>query len=226
MRMIITLSKTSEQTQEDESMKGRTVTWVFLTFGLLLSPCHTASSADETFIESVVIFNTICAKCHEAQCSGRLSFDDAMAASSNHILRHYGEASGKQWLQKELFEILNYMKERCAYYPMNTPVPVKRVWGSDILDKLSTLLEKNYFIPVGNFTPGSYRIELELEKDARVTAHLITEDFDLIVEDCYESKKQRINIPFVIESSGIHYFRIYPRKPVRITRLSISTLNE
>ena len=130
-------------------MRKHTITWFFLAFGLLLSTCHAVFAADEAFTESVVIFNTICAKCHEAQCSGRLSFDDAMSASSNHILRHYGEASGKQWLQKELFEILNHMKVKYAYYPMNVPVPLKRVWSSDILDKLSTLLEKNYFILLG-----------------------------------------------------------------------------
>lgn len=73
---------------------------------------------DKGFTESVVIFNTICSKCHEAQCSGRLSFDEAFEKSTGHILRYYGRASGKQWLQKELFDILNYMKEKCAYYPM------------------------------------------------------------------------------------------------------------
>ena len=192
-------------------MKGYSFTCFFLLSGLLLFPPHTASAADDAFTESVIIFNTICAKCHEAQCSGRLSFDDALAASTGHIQRHYGEASGKQWLQKELFEILNYMKEKCSYYPMHTSIPLKRVWTSDILDKLSTLLEKNYFIPVGNFTPGSYRIELELEKDTRITAHLITEEFDMIVENCYESSNRRVNIPFIVKSSGIHYFRIYPR---------------
>lgn len=204
-------------------MNWRSFTWFLLTFGLLLSPYRTAPAADEAFTESVVIFNTICAKCHEAQCSGRLSFDDALTSSTSHILRYYGEASGKQWLQKELFDILNYMKERCSYYPMSTPVPIKRVWGADILNRLSTLLEKNYFIPVGKFAPGSYRIELELEKDAKITAHLITEEFDMLVEECYESSDRRIIIPFVVESSGIYYFRIYPRKPVRITRLSITT---
>ena len=101
-----------------------------------------------------------------------------------------------------------------------------RVWGRDILGKLSTLLENNYFIPIGNFTPGNYRIEIELEKDTRITAHLITEEFDMIVEDCYESSNRRIIIPVVVESSGIHYFRIYPRKPVWITRLFITTLKD
>lgn len=205
-------------------MRKYTITRFFLVVVLLLPLSQVAFSADKAFTESVVIFNTICAKCHEAQCSGRLSFDDAMSASTNHILRHYNEASGKQWLQKELFEILSYMKEKCAYYPMSIPVPLKRVWSSDILDKMSTLVKKNYFIPIGNFTAGSYRIELELEKDARVNAHLITEEFDSIIEDCFESSMRRITIPFVIESPGIHYFRIYPRKPIRITRLSITAL--
>ena len=202
-------------------MKWCTFTCFLLVCGLLLSPYRTASAAGETFTESVVIFNTVCAKCHEAQCSGRLSFDDALTESTNHIVRHYGEASGKQWLQKELFDILNHMKEKCAYYPMNTPVPLAREWGSDILDKLSTLLERNYFIPVGNFAPGSYRIDLELEQDSKLTAHMITEEFDMIIEDCYESSNRQISIPFEVESSGIHYLRFYPRSPVRITKLSI-----
>lgn len=207
-------------------MKWHSFTGFLLAFGLLPFPYHTASAVDEAFTESVVVFNTICSKCHEAQCSGRLSFDDSLSASTDHILRYYGEASGKQWLQKELFDILNYMKERCSYYPTNIPIPLKRVWGSDMLDKLSTMLEKNYFIPVGNFSPGSYRIELELEQDTKATVHLITEEFDMIIEGCYESNNRQINIPFVVETSGIHYFRIYPRIPVRTTRLSITTLKD
>ena len=181
------------------------------------------SAENEAFTESVVIFNTTCSKCHEAQCSGRLSFDGAFEVSTDHILRHYGAASGKQWLQQELFEILNYMKGQCAYYPMQPAVPPGRKWEGDALDKLTTLLERNYFIPVGNLTPGSYRVELELERDAKFTAHLISEEFEWIIEDCYQSNARRISIPFFIEESGNHYFRMYPKEPVRITRLAITS---
>jgi len=177
---------------------------------------------DEAFTESVVIFNTICAKCHEAECSGRLSFDEAFEKSTGHILRHYVQASGKQWLQKELFDILNYMKGRCAYYPIQTPVPLERVWGEDILDKFATLMERNYFIPVGNLTPGHYHIEIELEKDVKVTAHLVSEAFEWVLEECYQSSDRQISIPFIIEEPGDHYFRMYPRKPVRIIRLAVT----
>ena len=174
----------------------------------------------------MVIFNTVCAKCHEAECSGRLSFDEAFEKSTSHILRHYRQASGKQWLQKELFDILNYMKGRCAYYPMQTPVPLKRVWEGVILDKFTTLMEKNYFIPIGKLEPGNYRIEIELEKDVKVTAHLISEQFEWVLEDCYQSSDRRINIPFLIDEPGDYYFRMYPRKPAKIIRFAITVGQE
>ncbi len=175
------------------------------------------------FVESVVIFNTVCAKCHEAQCSGRMSFDDAYESSKNHIIRHYGEASDKQWLRKELFTILNYMKVKCAYYPMESALPPKRVWEHDILNKMVTLLERNYFIPLGPFSEGKYRIDLALERDTKVTIHLVSEDFDMAIDDCFLSKNMAVKIPFSITEPGNYYFRMYPQEPVRITRLTVIT---
>lgn len=203
-------------------MKLRFVIGYLGILGLFLLIPPAFSTEGTAFTESVIIFNTICAKCHEAQCSGRLSFDDAFEKSSSHILRHYDQASGKQWLQKELFDILNYMKKKCAYYPMQTSVPLKRIWRGDILEKFMTLMEKNYFIPVGNFTSGSYRIELELEKDVKVTAHLISEEFEMVAEECNQSTDRRINIPVFIEESGDYYFRMYPKEAVKLIRLAIT----
>lgn len=155
-------------------MNCQSITGAFTLVGFLLLISPSFAVEDKVFTESVVIFNTICAKCHEAQCSGRLSFDEAFETSANHILRYYAQVSEKRWLQKELFDILNYMKGKCAYYPMQVTVPLTRDWGSEILDRFTTLTERNYFIPVGKFTPGHYRIELELYKDVKVTAHLIS----------------------------------------------------
>ena len=205
-------------------MKCQSITGAFGLVCLLLLASPSFTVEDTAFTESVVIFNTICAKCHEAQCSGRLSFDEAFETSANHILRYYAQASGKKWLQKELFDILNYMKGKCAYFPMQVTVPLTRDWRGEILDRFTTLMERNYFIPVGNFTPGHYRIELELDKDVKVTAHLISGEFEMVVEDCYLSSDRRISIPFLIEEPGNYYFRMYPREPVRITKLAIIPL--
>jgi hypothetical protein len=153
-----------------------------------------------------------------------LSIGEAFEKSASHILRHYGQASGKEWLQKELFDVLNYMKEKCAYYPLQVTVPLTRDWSSKILDRFTTLMERNYFIPIGNFTPGHYRIELELDKDVKVTAHLISGKFEMVVDDCYLSSERRMIIPFLIEKPGNYYFRMYPRESVRITRLAIIPL--
>ena len=118
------------------------------------------------------------------------------------------------------------MKEKCAYYPMSIRVPPKRIWNSEVLEKMTTLLERNYFIPIGHFTPGHYSLELKLGKDAKVTTHLVSETFDMVVEDCYQSSNLRLVIPFSIEEVGNYYVRVYPRKPVKITQLVISTVDK
>ena len=199
-------------------MQFRFLAYLILIFPSILS----GAEQEEVFTESVVIFNTICAKCHEAQCSGRMSFQMAYEESVNHIVRHYGEASGKVWRQKQLFQILNHMKEKCAYYPMQVTVPPQRVWGSEILDKLTTFLEKNYFIPAGSFDPGEYQLVLTLEEDAKVTIHMVSEEFDMVIEDCYLSKDRQIVVPFTIEDSSHYYVRLYPHKPVSMTQLVIT----
>jgi hypothetical protein len=200
--------------------------FVLLVGAFYLVPGSVSATEDEAFTESVVIFNTICAKCHEAQCSGRLSFDDSFEASVKHIVRYYGDASEKKWLQKELFVILNHMKEKCAYYPMTAPIPPQRVWSGEMLEKMATLLERNYFIPIGPFTPGRYQLELKLAKDAKVTVHLVSETFDMVVDDCYLSTDRQLVIPFSIEEAGNHYVRVYPRKPVKITHLAVTPLSQ
>lgn len=189
-----------------------------------LFPVNSYSAEDEGFTDSVVIFNTVCAKCHEGQCSGRLSFDDAFEASSAHIVRYYDEASGKKWLQKELFVILNHMKQKCAYYPMQVPIPPQRVWSSELLDKLSTLIERNYFIPIGTLAPGSYNLELKLAHTTKVTVQLVSESFDMVIEDCYPASDKQVVIPFTIEEAGNYYIRVYPRTPAQITHLAVISL--
>lgn len=189
---------------------------------ILLFSAAALSREDDAFTESVVIFNTVCAKCHEAECSGRLSFDEAFEHSKNHIMRHYGEASGKEWLQRELFDILNYMKGKCAYYPMQAPLPSTKTWKKETLENFSTLMDRNYFIPVGSLQPGNYLVELELERDTRITAHLISADFEMAIEDCFDSRNHKIQIPVQVETQEHYYFRMYPREPARLVSLEIT----
>ena len=97
--------------EEIELMKCQSIAGAFGLVGLLLLISPSFAVEDKAFTESVVIFNTICAKCHEAECSGRLSFDEAFETSSSHILRHFGRASGKKCLRVKRKTVVN-QKER------------------------------------------------------------------------------------------------------------------
>ena len=81
-------------------MKRQAIVDAFRLVGLLLLISPSFAVEDKAFTESVVIFNTICAKCHEAECSGRLTFDKAFETSTSHILRYYGPASEKNGYKK------------------------------------------------------------------------------------------------------------------------------
>jgi len=200
----------------------RLVTRSVFAFLLLVVPCSSTAADDDAFTESVVIFNTVCATCHEAECSGRLSFDEALSSSQAHILRYYGPASSKQWLQRELFEILAYMKEKCGYHPMNIPVPPNLVWNEAALDKMSPLINQNYFIPIGQLSPGQYDLEFELEKDAMLGVYLVSEIFETVVDDSFLTHDGRLNVDFSIDDKKNYYIRVYPSIPVKITRIAVT----
>jgi len=67
----------------------------------------------------VLRFNTVCANCHEGECSGRLSFLLGPEATFSHIRRFAGDAD--DILVRELQALLEHMKQECAYAPL--PVP-------------------------------------------------------------------------------------------------------
>jgi hypothetical protein len=100
-------------------------------------------------------------------------------------------------------------------------VPPQRIWGREILSKLATVPDQNYFIPVGSLGPGDYRLVLTLDEDTRLTVHVISEAFEMVVEDCYSSNGGEIIIPFTIAARSNYYVRLYPNIPVRMKRLEI-----
>ena len=63
-----------------------------------------------------------------------------------------------------------------------------------------------------------------MKKDTKVTIHLVSEDFDMIIEDCFISGNREVKIPFSITKLGNYYFRMYPHEPVQINRLAVITV--
>jgi len=196
--------------------------WLFgLCLPLLLAARITAAEV-AAFTESVVIFNTVCARCHEGECSGRLSLANEHEAAVSHILRHYRQAEGKPSLQSELFDVLAYMKDHCAYYPLQAPIPPDRVWDASRLDPMRTDPEGAYFVPLGPLSPGEYRIGLAFERDVQATIQLLSGQFDMVVEESLATADRRLDIPFPVEAAGDYYFRMYPQRATRVTRLAVT----
>lgn len=187
----------------------------------LLLFAGTVEAQDTPFVESVVIFNTVCARCHEAECSGRLSFEQAYEAVMQHIVRHYAGAADKVWLQRQLVQLLGHMKEKCAYYPVRVPIPPQRIWSPELLDKFTTLLQRNYFVPLGPLSTGDYRIEVDLDAGVLANIQLVSESFEMIVDDCFTANEGSIVIPLHIGEPSNYYFRIYPNRPTRLRRLAV-----
>ena len=129
------------------------------------------------------------------------------------MVRHYPAASGKAWLQRELQEILGYMKRECAYYPAGLPVPPTRVWDAGLLDRLGTQPDRNYFVPLGQLVPGRYVLEARLQ--------VISETFDVLVDDCYDPARGRLTVPVSVDRAGDYYFRMYPREPAALNGLRV-----
>ena len=78
-------------------------------------------------LATVVRFNTLCATCHEGECSGRLSFDLGIQASENHIRRHAGDVDQNVW--RDLDHLLAHTKQVCAFYPMAVDIPKGQQWN-------------------------------------------------------------------------------------------------
>jgi hypothetical protein len=195
--------------------------WGWIIAFVLLPVCsHTAEMPP--FTASVAIFNTVCARCHEGECSGRLGLASDHEAAVSHIVRHYPQADGNPTLQSELFDILAYMKDHCAYYPLQAPPPSDRVWDTGRLDTCRTDPDGSYFVPLGTLLPGAYRLVLELDREAQTTIQLISGQFDMAVEESLVAADGRLDIPFAIDAEGDYYFRMYPQQAARITRLAVT----
>ncbi len=188
---------------------------------LLLAIVPLGSGAGTPSTEAIVTFNTVCARCHEGECSGRLSFTDARNASRGHILRHFPAAGNQPGMVGELFELLDHMKEACAFYSLQPPAGPARKWDGKALERYTTANRRNLFIPIGRLVPGDYRLHLRMESDVRVKVHLIAENFDLVVETCENTSNGKLALPFTIEEPGSYFLRLYPQKPVRVEELTI-----
>ncbi len=156
-------------------------------------------------------FNTVCAYCHEGQCSGRLSFSLGPEAAFNHIRRYAGDVD--EALTRQLHTLLVHMKQEYAY----APLPAQDMRGPlqrDILDAYRDSATGNYFMPLGQLEPGRYRLDLRFEAPASLRVEVLNGRFEFLVDACTDRSQAILPVTVAVDETADHFLRL--RSPTEL----------
>jgi len=169
-------------------------------------------------VESAIQFNTVCAKCHEGQCSGRLSFDDNPNVASSHINRYVPNSSKTQ--VKELYAILKNMKNQCVMFFPDIDLNNKTSWLEKELLDYSLASRKSYFIPLGLLKKGIYKLKIDANKSQLYNIIIISKNFEIVLDEYSSSCKEVNSLSYVVSQTKEYYLRIESRKQLIITSVN------
>ncbi|MCK5293515.1 MAG: hypothetical protein KAJ49_02605 [Arcobacteraceae bacterium] len=187
---------------------------------LIFSSYSYASGNLSISIETAIKFNTICAKCHEGECSGRLSFDDNPKIAFSHINRYIPNSSKTQ--AKELFTILKHMKKQCVIFFPNIYLNNKTSWFEKELIQYSLSSRKSYFIPLGLLEKGIYKLKINTNKLQLYTIMIISKNFEIVLDEYSTSCKNVNNLSYIVNDSKEYYLRIESRNKLIIKSINNS----
>ena len=196
----------------------KTINFLFLIIFLSIFP-HSilmAQKLQNISIKTSVIFNTLCAKCHEGECSGRLSFDTGSKAANIHIKRYSGDINISIDERKEFFSLLNYMKKECALY-----MPDTKKWKIENLSQFALPSFKSYFIPLGILKSGKYHFDIKTKERVHFRVEIISDRFDPFLDQSIYPDQKWETVQFSIDQSANSFLRIRSKKPVHIKTLEI-----
>lgn len=172
---------------------------------------------------TVITFDTVCANCHEGECSRRLSFTSGHEAAIGHIQRYAGPQTDESI--KGLFDLLKYMKENCAYYPLPAAIPQDRIWQSKALEAWFSAVGTSYFIPLGMLAPGRYAAVMEFDREAQARLQVVDEQFNFLTETTEIAHGGMLTVEFSGLAQGECYLRVYPAALTKLKRLSVRMLS-
>lgn len=166
---------------------------------------YATMGAAEVSQATVVKFNTVCTRCHEGECSGRLSFSSGDAATRSHVRRYLPSSSSLE--VEELFAILKYTKEFCAHYPLPDAIPANSVWGAEELRQWRSPDGDSYFIPLGRMRRGAYRLGLRFDGEAEASVRITNEKFDMLLEE-QRCKDQACDWTLPVAAEALYYLHL------------------
>ena len=198
-------------------MKITKYIWFWILFATLPLHLVSAQKVEKSSTKIAVIFNTLCAKCHEGECSGRLSFDTESKMASSHIRRYAGDINLSKSDTEEFFSLLNYMKKECELW-----MPDTGEWTSESLSHFALPSAKGYFIPLGILREGKYHVEIKIKDDIyHFKVEVLSDHFKHFLDKWACSDGKNETIQFTIDKSVNTFLRIQSEKPLQIISLKI-----
>lgn len=182
----------------------------------LLFPITIAAEAFHTTTRTSVIFNTLCAKCHEGECSGRLSFDTGSKTARRHISHYAGNTNLTVRQMREFCTLLNYMKKKCAIY-----MPDDGNWKPENLSHFALPSYKGYFIPLGELGKGQYTLDLQMKEASPFRVEILTNRIESLMNRFISGSREKQHFHFSLEKPTTLFVRIRSRVPLHITTLEI-----
>jgi len=185
---------------------------------LIFSSYLYASENLSISVETAIKFNTICAKCHEGECSGRLTFDDNAKVAFSHINRYIPNSSEIQ--ATELFTILKHMKTQCVVFFPNTYLHDKTSWLKKELVQYSLPSKKSYFIPLGLLKKGMHKLRINTNKSQLYTIVIISKNFEIVLDEYRTSCKDINNLSYKVNDDNEYYLRVEGRNKFIIININ------
>ncbi len=175
---------------------------------------------DPVRAESIATFNTNCARCHEGECSGRMTFRLSQDIADQHIQRHIGKLS--QEIYQELYELLHYMKVECSFYPLDLALSDDGVWSKSQLSSLRSYRGTAFFIPLGALKQSSYNLSFSgLHDSGRLCVEIVNDEFDFIEKLTVTSNDNGAELKFQVDRLDNYYLRISAHIPFNLNRIEL-----
>jgi len=196
--------------------KMKKILFLIIFFSVSISSLYSDIKIEEVNLKSAVVFNTLCAKCHEGQCSGRLSFDTGSESATNHIKRYCCDPKVSKVEVKEFFTLLNYMKKECSLF---MPISDKKV--NDKLSSFAIPSKKGYFIPLGILKSGEYTLSLQTKENIRFRIEIISSQFDSYLDQSVCPNDKEKIFDFEVDDSIDYFLRIRSKKALNLNNFEI-----
>jgi hypothetical protein len=176
--------------------------------------------AQDASLEAFVRFNTVCASCHEGQCSGRLSLDWEADGVESHVRRYAPAIPDAQ--VRELCALLASMKQECRLPPFPVAPPADRRWSGELLGRFSLPSRTHWFLPLGRVGAGRWTLGLAGVSASAVRVEIVDESFELLADDSVGFGAAPAAVAFAVEEASTLHARITAREPVDLREVALT----